>query len=56
MDFDNSGNIFINGRAQILEMFPYLTQEEQSRLLKHIQLRNPQLAQDLQETSITFDI
>lgn len=55
MDFDNTGNIFINGRAQILEMFQYLTPAEQARLLKNIRVRNPQLAQELQETSITFE-
>ncbi|MEC7275002.1 MAG: FliG C-terminal domain-containing protein [Bdellovibrionota bacterium] len=56
MDFDNTGNVFINGRAQILEMFQYLTAEEQARLLKQIKPRNPQLAQELQETSISFNL
>lgn len=54
MENDNTGNVFINGRAQILEMFQYLTQEERERLLKQIRPRNPQLADEIMETSISF--
>jgi flagellar motor switch protein FliG len=54
MENDNTGNVFINGRAQILEMFEYLTPEERERLLKQIRPRNPQLADEIMETSISF--
>ncbi|MAF77357.1 MAG: hypothetical protein CME63_00245 [Halobacteriovoraceae bacterium] len=48
------GNVFINGRAQILEMFQYLNPEEKERLLKQIRIKNPQLAAEIAETSIQF--
>lgn len=48
------GNVFINGRAQILEMFQYLNPEERERLLKQIRVKNPQLAAEIAETSIQF--
>ncbi len=48
------GNVFINGRAQILEMFQYLNPEERERLLKQIRIKNPQLAAEIIETSIQF--
>lgn len=48
------GNVFINGRAQILEMFQYLNPEERERLLKQIKMKNPQLAAEIIETSIQF--
>lgn len=48
------GNVFINGRAQILEMFQYLNPEEKERLLKQIRIKNPQLAAEITETSIQF--
>lgn len=54
MEQDNTGNVFINGRAQVLEMFQYLTPEERERLLRQIRPRNPQLADELMETAITF--
>lgn len=56
MENSNEGNIFINGRAQIIEMFQYLTSEERERLLKQIRFKNPQLADELQESSVTFDL
>lgn len=54
MEQDNTANVFINGRAQILEMFQYLTPEERERLLRQIRPRNPQLAEEIAESAITF--
>ena len=50
-----SGGIFINGKAQVLEMLEYMTQEERDRLIANIHQRNPQLAQELSEKSFKFN-
>jgi flagellar motor switch protein FliG len=47
--------VFLNGRAQVIEMLQYMTADERQRILKHIQVRNPQLAEELIEKSLTFD-
>ncbi len=54
MNENLEGNVFINGRAQILEMFQYLNPDERERLLKQIRIKNPQLAAEIVETSIQF--
>ena len=54
MNDNLEGNVFINGRAQILEMFQYLNPDERERLLKQIRIKNPQLAAEIVETSIQF--
>ena len=55
MEFQNDGGVFINGRAQILEMFQYLTSEERNRLLRQIRMRNPGLADEIMQTALNFD-
>ena len=48
MEANNSTNsIFINGKAQIIEMLQHMPREERSRLLKNLKIRNPQLAEEL---------
>lgn len=55
MDANNNTNgIFINGKAQIIEMLQHMPREERSRLLKNLKLRNPQLAEELTEQCFTF--
>lgn len=56
MENNESGGVFLNGRAQVLEMFQYLTQEEKERLIRQIRPRNPELANEMLETSISFDL
>jgi len=51
---DNTQGYFINGRAQVIEMLKYMTEEEKNTLLKNIKTRNPQLAGELLEKSISF--
>jgi flagellar motor switch protein FliG len=51
---NNSNSIFINGKAQIIEMLQHMPREERSRLLKNLKLRNPQLADELTEQCFTF--
>lgn len=50
-----SANIFINGRAQIIEMLQIMPLAEKEKLLRNIRARNPQLAQELMVQSLTFE-
>ncbi len=52
---NQAGGVFLNGRGQIIEMFKLLTAEEKERLLKVIKLKNPQLAGELVQETLTFD-
>ena len=52
---DQSASIFINGRAQIIEMLQIMPAAEKEKLLRNIRARNPQLAQELMVQSLTFD-
>lgn len=56
MDFQKSeGSIFLNGKAQIIEMLEFMNPEEKAKLLNNIKQRNPALAIELQEKSLTFN-
>lgn len=51
----NSANgVFINGKAQIIEMLQHMPREERAKLLKNLKTRNPQLAEELTEQCFTF--
>ncbi|AYF43236.1 MULTISPECIES: FliG C-terminal domain-containing protein [Halobacteriovorax] len=50
-----NGGVFINGKAQIIEMLKFMGAEERATLLKNIQMRNPTLAKELYAESITFN-
>lgn len=52
---EEQANIFINGRAQIIEMLQIMPAAEKEKLLRNIKQRNPQLAQELMVQSLTFD-
>jgi flagellar motor switch protein FliG len=54
MSDDAQTGIFLNGKAQIIEMLPYMTQDERNILIKNVRSRNPQLADELAENSVTF--
>lgn len=47
--------VFINGKAQVIEMLKYMQPEEREVLLKNIKARNPQLAMELTEDCLTFN-
>ncbi|MDA9189465.1 hypothetical protein N9O57_00645 [bacterium] len=51
----NQEGVFINGRAQIVEMFKLLNPSEKDRLLSVIKLRNPALATELMQETLSFD-
>lgn len=50
----NSG-VFINGKAQIIEMLKHMPDAERQKLLQNIRLRNPQLANELVAQSLSFE-
>lgn len=50
----NTG-VFINGRAQVVEMLQMMTSSEKDTLISNIRLRNPTLANELVEQSLTFE-
>ncbi len=56
MEANNSNQgVFINGRAQIIEMLQHMPREERSKLLKNLKVRQPQLAEELSESCFTFN-
>jgi len=46
--------IFLNGKGQIIEMLQFMTTAEKETLIKNIKIRNPQLADELLEKSLSF--
>lgn len=50
----NNATVFLNGKAQIIEMLQHMPREERVKLLQNIKLRNPQLAEELTQHSYTF--
>lgn len=56
MEKQTSEGYLINGKAQVIEMLKLMTDKEKQVLLLNIRKRNPQLAEELFEGSISFDI
>lgn len=55
MENNNSASgVFINGKAQIIEMLHHMPREERAILLRNLKARNPQLAEELTEQCFTF--
>jgi flagellar motor switch protein FliG len=55
MEFNNENGIFLNGKAQIVEMLQIMAPGSKEKLLRNIRMRNPALANELTEQSLTFD-
>jgi len=51
---DNKG-IFINGKNQAVELLRSLDSAHRDKILKNIGVRNPKLAKELIQKSVTFD-
>ena len=51
---NTANGVFINGKAQIIEMLQHMPRDERAKLLKNLKLRNPQLAEELTEQCFTF--
>lgn len=54
MENEEKTGIFLNGKAQIIEMLQFMGGKEKETLINNIKLRNPQLANELLEKSFTF--
>lgn len=52
---NQSKGVFLNGKAQIIEMLKVLDGEEKQKLMKLIIARNPTLGKELQEKSFSFN-
>lgn len=54
---ESAGNkgIFINGKGQIIELLQFMSPQEREKLLRNIKSRNPAMAKELIENSLTFD-
>lgn len=46
--------VFLNGKAQIIEMLEVMPPGEREKLLQNIRMRNPSLANELMEKSMSF--
>ncbi len=49
-----AASVFINGRAQIIEMLQLMDSSEKEKILKLIRIKNPILAEELHSKSISF--
>jgi flagellar motor switch protein FliG len=55
MEANKSANgVFINGKAQIIEMLQLMPRNERAALIKNLKARNPQLAEELSEQCFSF--
>lgn len=54
MQNEEKGGVFLNGKAQIIEMLQMMNIKEKEVLINNLKARNPQLASELIEKSFTF--
>jgi len=54
MKSDIQGGVFLNGKAQIIEMLKIMPEKEKQVLIKNLKIRNPQLAGELISKSFSF--
>lgn len=50
----SNDDIYINGRGQIVDMLKVMPLREKERLLRHLSIRNPSVAQELSAESLSF--
>ncbi|MCO4792978.1 MAG: hypothetical protein KC493_04660 [Bacteriovoracaceae bacterium] len=55
MEFTGENGIFLNGKAQIIEMLQIMDPASKDKLIRNLRMRNPSLANELMEQSLTFD-
>lgn len=53
---ENNPGVFINGKAQVIEMLQHMTYDEREKLISNIRARNSQLADELLAQSLNLDI
>lgn len=47
--------VYINGKAQVVELLKNMSASDKSKLLKNLRTRRPDLAKELTESCITFE-
>lgn len=52
---NEKGEVFINGKRQVIELLQQMDAADKSRLLKNLRVRNPSLAKELTESCISFN-
>ncbi len=55
MNKNEQKGIFINGKQQIVELLQYMQGAEKETLIRQIKLRNPAMAKELIENSLSFE-
>ena len=50
-----NGDIFLNGKAQVIEMLRHMQPDERERLIRQIRLQSSGLAKELSRESIGFE-
>ncbi|MDB9787167.1 hypothetical protein OAB57_03600, partial [Bacteriovoracaceae bacterium] len=50
----NSGHVVVDGKRQIIEMLRAMSHDEKSNLIDKISKKNPQLAQEFREKSLSI--
>ena len=55
MSEPKNGDIFLNGKAQVVEMLRYMKEDERERLIRQIRLQSSSLANELSGESIGFE-
>jgi flagellar motor switch protein FliG len=52
---NEKGEIFINGKNQVIELLQRMDGPDKAKLLKNLRLRNPALAKELTELCVSFN-
>ncbi len=51
----NASGVFLNGKAQAIELLQHLSNMEKKQIIQLIKAKNPTLARDLQRESLSFE-
>lgn len=54
MQENEKQGVFLNGKQQIIEMLQFMQPDEKARLLQNMRLKNPAMADELAQKSISF--
>lgn len=55
MSDNNTNNVFINGKQQIIEMLRFMSMSERKKLIANIRMRNATMARELSEQSLSYN-
>ena len=55
MSEPKNGDIFLNGKAQVIEMLRYMQEDERERIIRQIRLQSAAMANELSNESVGFE-